>query len=488
MSDMGTQIRDYLDGTTAPIGARELIMGSTFTEERDSAPPKRQPPWRWAAVAIAAAAVIAIGLFLLPGDGDDVAPIDQPDGDGAPTETTVEAASGAVAVVEEAIDAFERGDVDTIGALTSDDDDPLLGWLLGPADVVRAKAAANGRFVLDEPCRPGDGDFVVCEGTETNDYWGAAGLERPGRLLVEVTDGLIGDVEFLGADPDDRLVEFGEAFLSWLEATHPAVVAGLPSSDDVEFGAGVTPIELLTTGLPNPQAMPTALVYVDEFVAQSPDYPVGAPFTGPGVEEALATAEALLDAYNAADEEALGSILGWDTGEDETYGYLFGPRRIVDEALASQARLELAAPCTAVGPAEADLVLVDCVAVQTSQFFGPAGIGVRWYVTMTIDPSSGELVSVDNHAPYDQSGLRLAADSGDTVDGPYGPVLTYGQAFMEWFYANHRDVADSIGVDAGGTWPISFFDTGIPLPEAMPTAIEYVDEFLAQSPDYPITP
>lgn len=276
MSDIGTQVRDYLDATTTPIGARELIMGSTFTEEREPAPPEKNRTWRWAAVAIAVAAVAVIGWLLLPDGSADLAPIDEPD-----VETTD--ASAAVTTVEAAIAAYNAGDIDALMAITEPGEEMVLGmvvdWVLGPEGFVEAKMAAGARFVLDEPCRDGaSAGTVVCTGADTNQYWAAAGLDRQGEYVLIVEDGVIVESVFThdGTSPvgesDLEPAAFGNAFLSWFEETHPEVVEGLPGYEGE--GPGESRISFSSSGVPIAAAMPTALEYVEEFVAQSPDYPV----------------------------------------------------------------------------------------------------------------------------------------------------------------------------------------------------------------------
>jgi hypothetical protein len=260
MSDIGTQIRDYLDGTTAPVGAREIIMGSTFTEERDGGAPGRTRSWRWVVAAAAAAAVALVGWLLLPGADDEVAPIG------------LTGASPAVATVEAAIEAYNAGDLEGLVAFAAPGEGMVVDWVLGPEGFVEAKMAAGARFILDEPCRDGaSAGAVVCSGTDTNRYWAAAGIDRPGQYVLIVEDGAIVSSSFADAELSEPDV-FGNAFLSWLEATYPEVVEGLPAYDGE--APGESRISFSSSGVPIAAAMPTALEYVDEFVAQSPDYPI----------------------------------------------------------------------------------------------------------------------------------------------------------------------------------------------------------------------
>lgn len=270
MSDMGSQIRDYLDATTTVVEAREAIMGSTFTEERDGSAEDRRWGYRWLVAVAVAAAIVAAVLLLWPGGDGEVVPIDQPSddvpivGEGdepLPTEP--------VAVVEAAIEAFEAGDLDRLAELSENE---IGGWLLGPPELVAGKAEANARFVGDGSCAQGDDPTtVVCRGTETNDYWGAAGLDRTGTLIVVVVDGTITEVVFQSQD-DDELVLYGERFLEWFMVSHPGVYASLPSYEGE--AAGGHRIAFSTSGVPIAGAMSTALTYVDEFVAQSDLYPI----------------------------------------------------------------------------------------------------------------------------------------------------------------------------------------------------------------------
>jgi hypothetical protein len=282
MSDIGTQIRDYLDRTTAPVGAREIIMGSTFTEERETAPPEKPAPWRWAVVAIAAAAVIVIGLLLLPGGGDDVAPIDQPDGDGAPVETTTpteEPVAEEVAVLTQVFDRYNVGDIDGYMGLVAADAGDTVGGFLEPL-TAEIFLAANSTVEYSDCAVPGPDDprdvalghNAVCSIVEDNDYVGPAGLGVVGYVSAIIQDGeirLLSVVE-QPADLTPERFAFGADFLEWFYDAYPDEAAALPPSPY----DGAFPISVAATGFPWADAMPGVLGYVDEFVAQSDLYPI----------------------------------------------------------------------------------------------------------------------------------------------------------------------------------------------------------------------
>jgi len=60
----------------------------------------------------------------------------------------------------------------------------------------------------------------------------------------------------------------------------------------------------------------------------------------------------------------------------------------------------------------------------------------------------------------DQSGNRLMGD------------------YREWLAATYPEVEESIEYE---------FDSHYPTPGSVPTALEYIDEFVAQSDEYPLT-
>lgn len=458
MPDLDTRIRDYLEATTVPIGAREIVMGSTFTEEKqESAPPARGRWLRPALVVAAVAAVLVIGWLLVPGGETDVAPIDSaPEGDAVPS-TDVE-------VVEAALAAFDRGDVGGIASLVESDNDPALGWLLGPAGMVESKAEANGRFVLDEPCRAGNPGFVVCDGTETNDYWGATGLSRPGRLIVEVVGGRIANATF-NSEADGDLVGFGTAFLAWWELTYPTVTAGLPTYEGE--GPGTSPLSYSTSGLPVAGAMTTALQYVDEFVTSTAGDAGGA--SAPEV----AVLVDVLDAYNAGDIDGYVAVVDGDA--NEVLGGFLAPST-AEVFLAANSSVEVT-DCTAPAPDDPRNVPLGhnavCSISEWNDFVGPAGLGVQGYVSTIVSPAGSIRLLMVTELPENRTPERFA----------------FGSDFLTWFYETYPEEAAALPPSPiDGDFPISIAETGFPWSGAMPGVLEYVEEFVAQSPDWPARP
>lgn len=230
------------------------MMGSTFTEEGTEEQGSR---FGWGTlVSVAALAVLVIGAIWALSPGAGVAPADDP-------------VHPDVAVVESAIDAFNANDAAGLSEAL-DGADGVMGWLLGPPEMAAAKFAANGRIELDS-CEPAEPGYVNCSLVETNDYWGAGGVTRPGEFTFRVADGVI--IEVLDSAENQPAVEFGNDMLAWLGDTHPEVYASLPVYSGPSASAGAHPMSLSTSGVPIAEAMPTVLEYVDEFVAQSGDYP-----------------------------------------------------------------------------------------------------------------------------------------------------------------------------------------------------------------------
>lgn len=136
-------------------------------------------------------------------------------------------------------------------------------------DVEAAFMAANGRWTRTGGCTTQPG-YVTCETHRSDDFYGAGGFNHTVRftfLFSEHTANLIGyevAEDLLG--PSDWFDEHGAfevAFLEWLGQAHP--------NESVSRGPGWFGIAAAD--------MPTALTYVDEFVAQSDAYPIAFPNT-----------------------------------------------------------------------------------------------------------------------------------------------------------------------------------------------------------------
>ena len=105
---------------------------------------------------------------------------------------------------------------------------------------------------------------------------------------------------------------------------------------------------------------------------------------------------------------------------------------------------------------------VECPMKLKNEFHGPAGI---WFDVPALRFSFAEdgLIS------------GLGADSWQIAGDPG----EYNRAFDTWLEEAHPDIHASFGPRVEG-------EDGLPSAEDMPVALEYVDEFLAQSDTYPI--
>jgi hypothetical protein len=106
---------------------------------------------------------------------------------------------------------------------------------------------------------------------------------------------------------------------------------------------------------------------------------------------------------------------------------------------------------------------VDCDVTLTDAFLEPAGIELEMTYNWVIGPN-------------------LETSQGGSNED-YGFLLDFMVSYQDWLAANHSDVEQSIEYA-----PVPNFDGFIlPTPESIPTALEYIDEFVTQSDAYPVT-
>lgn len=190
----------------------------------------------------------------------------------ATAETTVNPTTGpttitetaALAIVESAFAAYNSGDMDT--------------WILwreggrGSGADAAYQLAAGSRLNVEQCTYRGYGVWQAgspmtghgfdCAVTGTDRILEAAGIE------LEMTyNWIIGESpgwSIGGSNEDYRFVKaFMAEYRAWLETTHPDVAATIQTVDFPEL-------------LP-PESVPTALEYIDDFVAQSDVYPLTEP-------------------------------------------------------------------------------------------------------------------------------------------------------------------------------------------------------------------
>ena len=187
-----------------------------------------------------------------------------------PPETTLDPASleAKVVVVEAMVAARNSGDYEAwrssfitrfpfiFGSQVTDEAE--LEWQ-------HSQMAANDVWTITGECRlTGASTGITCPMELRNEFHGPAGLYF---VVPEMRLMFNGAGELTGVTADDYEIagdpaEYNAAFDAWLAEAHPEVHAS--------FGPRVEG----ENGLPNPEDMPTALEYVDEFIAQSDIYPL----------------------------------------------------------------------------------------------------------------------------------------------------------------------------------------------------------------------
>jgi hypothetical protein len=188
------------------------------------------------------------------------------------TTTPDEVADSAIEVVLAALDAKNSLDLD--GWLTAFEGGEHQGTPLFAEELLMN---ANQHWEVVEPCQVtrenANGDTVVeCLISNTDDFWGSGGIFDTRAFEFSVNpDGLI--TSQVGLTPGTRGFSSGRrntlnrAFSQWLSDTYPDVFADtgfLISSNGPGFDAR------------DSTHMLVAVEYVEEFVAQSDDYPLDA--------------------------------------------------------------------------------------------------------------------------------------------------------------------------------------------------------------------
>ena len=227
-----------------------------------------------AVAVLAALAVAGVALAVATRDDGDDEVAQEPELQTSTIDTvgaeTDDAAASAVGVVEAAYEAFNSGDLD--------------GWLVAeaPADVVefftfelaveavkedvRCDYIGFGEYMPPEDgaaVEPLTGHRIECSGRHANAFTEAAGIEVPETYVWVVNDGRVIYSRQQADAPSGTaalLSQFLTQYLRWLRTEHPDVA------------------ETLTTPLhnfqPHIEDAPALLSHVDDFVAQSDQWPV----------------------------------------------------------------------------------------------------------------------------------------------------------------------------------------------------------------------
>ena len=193
----------------------------------------------------------------------------------AATTTGAPDAQTPTEVVESSYAAFNSGDLEAwLSHYT--EDAAVSGIRRADApDRYAALFAANARRDLEGSCEEGKATAeglatVTCAHVDTNEFQGPAGFSVPRTMTYIVTDdSLIAHASVVAAEYSS-MTRYNTMFWFWLEEAHPDVYAAIDPALELR---GDDP----GTGSKFPHsaaAMTTSLPYVDEFVAQSTDYPL----------------------------------------------------------------------------------------------------------------------------------------------------------------------------------------------------------------------
>lgn len=235
--------------------------------------PTPQPPsrkrWLFPALAGAATVIIAIVVTFALLSGDDEPDVTNNAPQPSPTETTIAAdvtVAPEVAAVVSSYEAMNNGDIDGYLALFTEE------AAVEGRDFLQVLVNMNSQSESAEPCRlieptPSGEARVSCTVTFSDDFHGPGGLTTTVTETFVVTDADKISLRFTAEGNFELNFAFNAAFWEWLMVAHPEVHADIaPLGEDGLPGAGDLRGE--------PDDMLVALEYVDEFVAQSDDYPI----------------------------------------------------------------------------------------------------------------------------------------------------------------------------------------------------------------------
>lgn len=233
--------------------------------------PPGPPRHRWLVPALAGAATviiaIVVGVALFGGNDEPDVTNDGPQPSPTETTTPAEAALPEVAVVMSSYEAMNNGDIDGYLALFTEE-----AAARERREFLQVLVNMNQQSELAEPCRlieptPAGEARVACTATLSDDFHGPGGLTATVAETFVVTDTGEISLRFTTEENFDGILEFNLAFGEWLMVAYPEVHADIAPLEAGRIpGAGELDDE--------PDDMLVALEYVDEFVAQSDDYPI----------------------------------------------------------------------------------------------------------------------------------------------------------------------------------------------------------------------
>ncbi|MDH3425179.1 MAG: hypothetical protein OEM22_00775 [Acidimicrobiia bacterium] len=171
----------------------------------------------------------------------------------------------------------------------------------------------------------------------------------------------------------------------------------------------------------------------------------------------------VLSAYDALNAGDIDAWIGHFTDEAIVFGATTPiARNLYEVQSAANYQAVLVERCRRVGPTSQGEAQVECTITEADDFHGAGGISL----------TRNELFVVNEDGQISEVSAQVIAF---TQPGYY----VFNQAFFDWLRIAHPNVHDEIRPE---------LTTHLPeRPEHMRTALDFVDEFLAQSDVYPIT-
>jgi hypothetical protein len=179
------------------------------------------------------------------------------------------------------------------------------------------------------------------------------------------------------------------------------------------------------------------------------DSPANVQPAGPSARDQIAYVERAYDALNAGDVDGWAALFAVDADARSQSDLL-------SVLAAANYRVEAVDPC-----ASPERGIVVCTITETNDFFAAGGLSLTKTETFTFDG--------DGRISGRESAVRSMTQPGSYV---------YTQAFNEWMSKVHPDVYAEIRPEIITHLPQT--------PEDMQRALDYVEEFVAQSDRYPI--
>lgn len=251
----------------ATLEHRSERMQEAKTRTTEPTKPPRPNLWVPAAAAAVIIAVIGIATFTFAGNsGRDTA--STPTDTGATPTSTAAPVLGAaeIAAIESAYGARTDGDIETwIGSLGGDELAASIEWRLQ----LEADIAAGQQFSFLEPCtyegvEGGNVTLINCRIRMSDAVTGPSGIYQEGLSTFHIDRDLriVGwDDNLTSNDPGD----FVQGLVSWMQEVHPDEASQLTITDPTDWF------------MRTPADVAIVLQFVDEFVAQSDEYPLTSP-------------------------------------------------------------------------------------------------------------------------------------------------------------------------------------------------------------------